>query len=329
MVGNYCPVCLGAYLKPVKVVPAAGGYGVDCPACGPFALSEEAWEDFLDLKSGPGSKLTAVQRARLSHRLRRAHAAGERRPKMDSEFVERFITDGCPGPTPAEQVERLIELVGDYVSKSGERLKQLPDDTYSLIGSANPTLAGELAIELYKRDVLDGDPYQSSTTQQTLRRVSLTLDGWEKYEAGKRGQFSGSVGFIAMKFGDSVLDKFVEDVIKPAVRNGIGYDLVHMRDVSRAGVIDNLMRAQIRDSAFIIIDLTHDNSGAYWEAGYAEGLDKPVIYICEQGKFDAVKTHFDTNHCTTVMWSIDRADEFAAELIATLRRSLNLFPNAG
>jgi hypothetical protein len=127
------------YLNPAKVVPAAGGYGVDCPACGPFALSEEAWEDFLDPQSGTGSKLTAVQRARLSHRLRRAHAAGERRPKMDSEFVERFIHDGSPGPTPAEQAEHLIELVGDYISGSGTRLKQLPNDTYSLIGSANPT----------------------------------------------------------------------------------------------------------------------------------------------------------------------------------------------
>ena len=38
----------------------------------------------------------------------------------------------------------------------------------------------------------------------------------------------------------------------------------------------------VRDAAFVISDLTHDNSGAYWEAGYAEGLGKPVIYICEE-----------------------------------------------
>ena len=53
----------------------------------------------------------------------------------------------------------------------------------------------------------------------------------------------------------------------------------------------------------MLVDLTHDNSGAYWEAGYAEGLGKPVIYICEQTKFDSAKTHFDTNHSTTIMWS--------------------------
>jgi len=132
-----------------------------------------------------------------------------------------------------------------------------------------------------------------------------------------------------MKFGDPILDSLVEDIIKPAVRSGIGYEVVSMRDVSRAGVIDNLMRAQIRDSAFVIVDLTHDNSGAYWEAGYAEGLGKPVIYICERQKFEEAQTHFDTNHCTTVMWSENGAEDFSKELVATLRRSLNLFPDSG
>ena len=119
MVANYCPVCLGLYLKPAKVAPAAGGYSVDCPACGPFALSDETWEDYLDPQSGPGSKLTSTQRAHLSHRLRKASFAGrERRPKIDSDFVQRFIADGCPGPTPAQQAENLIELVGDSVARS-------------------------------------------------------------------------------------------------------------------------------------------------------------------------------------------------------------------
>ena len=61
--------------------------------------------------------------------------------------------------------------------------------------------------------------------------------------------------------------------------------------------------------------------GSYWEAGYAEGLGKPVIYICEKAKFDEVKTHFDTNHSTTVPWSEGKGDEFKRELIATLRRA--------
>ncbi len=154
--------------------------------------------------------------------------------------------------------------------------------------------------------------------------VNLTPNGWKQYESEKRSEVTGNYGFIAMQFNDPILDPFVRDVVKPAVKEGTGYDLVDMRDVPRAGIIDNIMRAQIRGAAFVIADLSHDNLGAYWEAGYAEGLGKPVIYICERRKFEDKdrQPHFDTNHCTTVLWSRDDPDQFRRELIATLRRSL-------
>ncbi len=111
-----------------------------------------------------------------------------------------------------------------------------------------------------------------------------------------------------------------------AKENGAEPDL---RDVAQPGIIDNILREKIRDAAFILVDLTHDNSGAYWEAGYAEGLGKPVLYLCEQVKFDEKKTHFDTNHCTTVIWGGSKSnDDFSTELRATLRNSLKLFPNS-
>ena len=153
--------------------------------------------------------------------------------------------------------------------------------------------------------------------------ISLTLDGWQRYEAEKQGQTEGSYGFIALKFGDPVLDPFLQGHIKPTVES-IGLSLRDMRDCSRAGIIDNLMRIEIRDSAFVLVDLTHDNAGAYWEAGYAEGLGKPVLYICERSKFENVKTHFDTNHCTTVVWDADEPMQFRETLVATLKRSLEL-----
>ena len=110
-------------------------------------------------------------------------------------------------------------------------------------------------------------------------RYGLTFQGWERYNARKRGRFAGRYGFVAMQFEDPVLDPLIRETVKPALQAKLNYDLVDMRDVAQAGVIDNLMRARIRDSAFVLADLTHDNSGAYWEAGYAEGLGKPVIYL--------------------------------------------------
>ena len=153
----------------------------------------------------------------------------------------------------------------------------------------------------------------------TFINVNLSLEGWERYEAEKRGEFDGDYGFIAMEFGKPDLESFVKEVVKPAVEDATGCDLVDMRDVARAGIIDNIMRVQIRDAKFVIVDLSHDNSGAYREAGYAEGLGKPVIYICEKEKFDEDGTHFDTNHCTTVLWSRDNDEGSRQELTAIIR----------
>ena len=36
-----------------------------------------------------------------------------------------------------------------------------------------------------------------------------------------------------MQFGDSVLTPFVEDVVKPAVKEDVGYNLVDMNDIAR------------------------------------------------------------------------------------------------
>ena len=236
--------------------------------------------------------------------------------------------------SPAVQARNLIRYIGDQVSKSGEPISRLPKISAE-IGASSEKFLGQLVEELCECGIIKmkkSDSWPDSKTR--FAGVNLTLDGWEQYEAEKRGGFAGNNGFLAMQFvepdlemqsGEPDLEAFVREVVKPAVKEDLGYDLVDMRDVARAGIIDNIMRVRIRDAKFVIVDLTHDNNGAYWEAGYAEGLGKPVIYICEKEKFETKKTHFDTNHCTTVPWSKsrDKDEDFRRELTATIRRSLD------
>ena len=225
--------------------------------------------------------------------------------------------------SPAVQAMNLIRYIGDQVSKSGKPLHQLSGISES-IGAPSEELANDLVEELCERGLIRmGESGETMDSGTTFINVNLSLEGWERYEAEKRGEFDGDYGFIAMEFGKPDLESFVKEVVKPAVEDATGCDLVDMRDVARAGIIDNIMRVQIRDAKFVIVDLSHDNSGAYREAGYAEGLGKPVIYICEKEKFDEDGTHFDTNHCTTVLWSRDNDEGSRQELTAIIRRSLD------
>ena len=128
-------------------------------------------------------------------------------------------------------------------------------------------------------------------------------------------------GFIAMKFGDEMLDNFLADVLKPCAKQA-GFEHLKLDDTPKAGLIDDRLRVEIQSSDFLVADLTHDNPGAYWEAGYAKGLGKPVIYICEKDKFESAKTHFDTNRHLTIIWDKDNLPKAGEDLKATIRATL-------
>ena len=199
----------------------------------------------------------------------------------------------------------LIRLIGDRVSESGQPIDQF-SGFGAQIDAPSEEIAYDLLEELRERKLATVGRIVKAFEGTTFMHVNLSLDGWEKYNEERRGAFDGNYGFIAMQFGDEQLDLFLRDVVKPTIREQLGIDLIDLRDVEQAGVIDDIMRVKIRDAKFVISDLTHDNHGAYWEAGYAEGLGKPVVYICSKEKFENVGTHFDVNHCTTIAWSIVR-----------------------
>ena len=320
-----CPVCLNAEGGSCKRFPQSQNPWYECSICGNYEM-----ELFLNVQIQEGVynygnwELNSEQRAILSHRIckynyenaQQLSAGKVQFFRVTTQMLDSIRADGKL-PSRAEQAVNLIRFVGDIVSRTGVNI-ELPPNIHSVIGSHHNDSAIKLAIELEERKFLRGMSISPPF------KVNLTLDGWERYESEKRGQFSGNDGFLAMDFNDDSLDRFVKDVLKPVVKEKIGCNLVDMRDVPKAGIIDNIMRVQIRDAKFVIADLTHDNHGAYWEAGYAEGLGKPVIYICEKKKFEAEKTHFDTNHCTTVLWSREDDESFKQELIATLRRSIEM-----
>jgi hypothetical protein len=57
--------------------------------------------------------------------------------------------------------------------------------------------------------------------------------------------------------------------------------------------------------------------------GFAEGLGKPVIYVCRAKEGDVEKrTHFDANHRHTVRWDLSALDETAKKLKAVIRNTL-------
>ena len=66
----------------------------------------------------------------------------------------------------------------------------------------------------------------------------------------------------------------------------------------------------------MVVDLTNKNNGAYFEEGYAMGLGKDVIQICQKD----VKLHFDIAQKNTIMWEDenDIIEKLANRIKATI-----------
>ena len=328
-----CPVCLNS--EGGSCTPFSNSPALRCDICGYVRLDRSLYARFQGGEVGLNAwRLTTVQRAVLSHRIRTN--SPENPPKESDLFmITSDLLDSLPTtgglPNLAEQAANIVRFVGDSVSGSGDAIRELPVHIHATIGALTRESAVRLMDELVERRILRsedtaayyGGPHGTIGLSEPAI-ITLSLDGWQQYESQRRGSYESNYGFIAMQFNESDLEDFVQNVVKPTVKNATGYDLVDMGDVATAGIIDNIMRVRIKEARFIIADLTHDNRGAYWEAGYAEGLGKPVIYICEAEKFEREKSHFDTNHCTTIPWSRDDDETFKQRLTATLRRSLDL-----
>jgi hypothetical protein len=117
------------------------------------------------------------------------------------------------------------------------------------------------------------------------------MKGWSRYEAVTRAQVESRRVLMAMKFNTKKLDDPQLDELVAAFQPAVvraGFDLYTLAD-GPAGLIDDQLRVALRTSRFIIADLTHASRGAYWEAGFAEGLGRPVIYSCRQKEWNEEK----------------------------------------
>ena len=91
--------------------------------------------------------------------------------------------------------------------------------------------------------------------------------------------------------------------IKPAIEKA-GYKPFMIAEEEFIDKIDERIMAELGRSRFVVADFTHGSDGArgsvYYEAGYAHGLGKPVVYTCHKSLVD--RLHFDTRQYNHIIW---------------------------
>lgn len=309
-----CPVCKSELRKN----PSRSDRNFfECLRCGPYSLSDTA-SGILEGQLSSNKNAAA----KVSYALYRM-TKQEPWVMLDSSLLKNII-EHTGFPNPQEQFENLVLWLGERQPSMGIACK-IADSAISAAGAIDKLTVLFLVAQAIESGFIDGivTRGQEDNNVATLSPIKLTLKGWGLFEELQRGKASGRNAFMAMKFGEPELDRIFADHFKPAAK-ATGFDLKRLDEGQPAGLIDDRLRVEIRQSRFLIADLTHNNNGAYWEAGYAEGLGKPVIYTCRKDLFDdqTKGTHFDTNHHLTVVWEPDNLPEAVEKLKATIRATL-------
>lgn len=169
------------------------------------------------------------------------------------------------------------------------------------------------------------EEYNNTPYMRISNLLSPTLKAYELYEQLKKGKKATNKAFLALQFKGDLNQLFKNDLKKAVSQTG--FILSTVDEEPKAGLIDDKIRLDIRNSRFVIADLTDGNKGAYWEAGFAEGMGKPVIYMCQDCVFEDGEKgpHFDVSHHQCITWSKDKFDEAVEKLKNTIRYT---FPDA-
>lgn len=319
-----CPICGAETLAYTDYNRFAMFYS--CPVCGRFELvypdkiNKNQLAPYLLYHSFKNSLANEYRYhtnldKEICDRYRKEFDAGKydngRPVHMDAEIISTWFPKSF-----SERIDYILLYLGKRTTHVGqgvdfgnsELLSWLFIDRYDVSNELDSGITPkhelrdeeECNLEVrYMLDYLQRCDYIKSTTaikEDAEVHVTLTPEGYARIDALQKSTSKGKNVLVAMKFGDETI------ALREAIRQGIAeaeYVAIFIDEVQHNEFITPELLKYIRDSKFVVVDLTHQNNGAYFEEGYAMGLGKPVIQLCKKD----TQLHFDIAQKNTIIWN--------------------------
>lgn len=222
-------------------------------------------------------------------------------PPPNSEIIvlDEFLLTQYYPQKPNEKLENLLQILYK---------KQMVDGRYIILDNKE---IFEIITKGYYKDELELDFYLKSLhkigyisyfeeiTKSNYVNFQFTIDGLQKIIELNEDGVNSKNCFIAMSFDKEM--KPCRDAIKRAlIRANYKPDLIDEKNINSDKTIPDAILNSIRNSKFCIADFSQHKNGVYFEAGYALGLGKPVIYCCHEDEFK--KSHFDIKQLQHIIY---------------------------
>lgn len=260
----------------------------DCPVCGKYVLTDTAFESQLKCDQNDKILFSGVLRNRpesdrttliMSDTLNRV-------PEIVAQYRLFSVTD---------KIDNLIRYIGRSSRFLNDRVVINTIYDYSKFYCYNKDeLVGMLNYLRNRSFIIGEEP-------GVIIRSSLTVDGWKEYEKLKDVNSTSKQAFVAMNF-----DEDFNDIYDKAINlacEACGFKAHRVDRIEHNEKICDKIISEIRNSRFVIAEFTGQKHGVYFEAGYAQGIGLPVIFLCRKDEIDDKKVHFDTRQYNYIAWS--------------------------
>lgn len=298
-----CPVCsmAEANIKRRDV----GWIDIECPVCGHFQITDTA-------EGCEMSDEVSRRRHLLSGMLRNVWER-DQRFGIKHEMLRswQFVLARSPLPIPLDtDIPAKADAILAYMRRLSEfpgKVIHLNDADFSVGYCHNRKELTYCCGYLVQQSLIESLSAKPGSMDMAYR---ITPSGWA-YLSGI-GVESLAQGFVAMSFNPDLNPVWAEG-LSHGIANA-GYKPLRIDSKEHINRIDDEIVAEIRKSRLVVADLTDRNAGAYFEAGFALGLAKPVFWTCKQSDIDSGNVHFDARQYSIVPWMPDKWPDLALRL---------------
>jgi nucleoside 2-deoxyribosyltransferase len=285
-----------------------------CPRCGNFEISSPLAHHMVLGEHSEGRHILSGLSRRAweqeEQHMKRESTSSWTPYRIDENTIQDQLASLAVSLNPLDLMNRLLLLIQERTVAFREGVFLDFQKDYPLVfarDGAESYYFAQIAEKMGFLESSKGGPIQGNSF------LRLTPSGWERVDELRRSIVQSNKVFVAMWF-DNTMTPIWEGAFKPELL-ALGYDPVRIDFQEHIDRTDDRILAEIRTSGFVVADFTGARSGVYFEAGFAMGLGKPVVWTCKR---DWIKElHFDTRQFNHILW------DDATDLREKLRNRVN------